>query len=126
MTLCVVSIAAAPGTLGAQGAPFFGPPFSEAQAVWNAFWGRLLEGDVDGARRHVHTLRKHRFPWNQTVAELQDIAQQMSFCRLQPEPLPLDLDEVLYQVRCEHEGEKAEMLVGLRRDVDGVWRISRL
>jgi len=50
----------------------------------------------------------------------------MRFCRLEPMPLPIRADEVLYQVHCAHGEERAESVVSLRRDVDGVWRFVAL
>ncbi len=120
-----VSLALASGTppeLEAQPLPGVGPPIAEIEAAWTGIWNRLLQGDVAGARRYVHSSRRHLFPGNRTPAELQDLARQMTFCQVDPTPLPIDLDEVMYRVRCERGDEKAETLVGLRRDVDGVWR----
>lgn len=110
----------------AQDIPGVTPPFAEVQATWAALLDRLAQGDVEGARRYVHTSRRHLFPGGRTVAELQDFARQMRFCRVEPKPFPLGSDEVMYPIRCEHEGETAESLVGLRRDRDGVWRFITL
>jgi hypothetical protein len=110
----------------ASGQFHIGPPFAEVQATWTALWQRLGQGDVEGARRYVHSARQAVFPWRKTPAELRDLARQMRACRLDPRPLPIDLDEVMYRVVCEHAGERAETLIGLRRDVDGVWRFVTL
>lgn len=110
----------------AQTVPGSGPPFSEVQAAWTALLDRLLRGDVEGARRYVHTSRQHLFPGRKTVAEWQEFARQMQFCRVEPTPFPIAPDEVIYQLRCQRGSETAESMVGLRRDRDGVWRFVTL
>ncbi len=106
--------------------PTIGPPFAEVQSAWTAFWQRVSEGDIAGARRYVHTSRQPRFPGSRSADELRELAAQMLSCRLDGTPVPLDLDEVMYRVVCERGDERAETLVGLRRDADGAWRFVTL
>ncbi|HEY7142070.1 MAG TPA: hypothetical protein VIE44_18410 [Methylomirabilota bacterium] len=98
------------------------PSQAEAQAVWDAFWGRLAAGDFTGARRYVHSAKQR--PWMVADAQLQEQAPQMLYCRIRPGPLPDSADDVLFEVHCEHGGETADTLVGFRQDFDGAWRIS--
>jgi hypothetical protein len=127
------------------------PAFTEVEAAWTGFWTAVMEGNLEGARRYIHSSRQHLFPGNRTLADLQEIAQQMAACRLDPRPFPLTLrdpetarqlglseeertrplpprllEELIYRVRCQHGGETAETQVGLRRDSDGVWRFTTL
>jgi hypothetical protein len=118
--LTLLTALAAPGVLAQSLAHV------EAQSIWSDFWSRVLAGDIDAARRYVHTSRRHLFPFQQTVAELQEVARQMQHCRVQPEPLPTGGEDLLFEVRCEHAGQVAETQVGFRRDLDGVWRLSVL
>lgn len=113
-------------TVAAQTVSPVGPPFAEVETAWLSFWNRLRAGDVEGARRYVHTTRQPLFPGGKTPAELKEAAGQMAFCRLEPAPFPLDEEEVLYRVLCQHGEETAETLVGLRRDADGAWRFTTL
>ena len=101
------------------------PSLAEVQAVWDAFWGRVAAGDLDGARRYVHTTRQG-FPWMVTGTQLQDMARQMQRCRIGPGPLPDSAEDVLFEVRCEHAGQAAATLVGFRQDLDGTWRLTVL
>ncbi len=117
---------AAPGAAAAQSLSLVGPPFAEVENAWRAFWDRLRHGDIAGARRYVHTSRQPLFPGRTTVDELKELARQMASCRLDPAPVALDDDEVVYSLVCQHDGETAESLVGLRRDGDGVWRFNTL
>lgn len=110
----------AAGVAGAQA-----PTTAEAQAIWDAFWSRVAAGDVNGARRYVHTTRLG-FPWMVTGAELRDRARQMQHCRLGPGPLPASGEDVLFEAHCEFAGEKATVLVGFRQDADGAWRLTVL
>ena len=118
--------AGAPCTAQAQLQPTAGPSFQEVTAAWNGFWSAVILGDLAGARKYVHSHRQHMFPGNLTVEELQDMARQMAYCRLDPTPFPLRQDEVIYRVHCQHGGETAETQVGVRRDFDGAWRFSVL
>ena len=52
------------------------------------------------------------------------MARQMQHCRLRPDPLPDSGDDVIFEVRCEHAGEKVDLLVGFRQDANGVWRLT--
>lgn len=115
-----------PWGAGAQWFPQVGPPFEEVRAAWEGVWARLAEGDLAGARRYLHSARRHLFPGGRSVAELQELGRQMRLCRLEPMPLPISEEEVVYEVRCAHGGERAEGVVSLRRDVDGVWRFVAL
>src|SRR5262249_57509072 len=78
----------------------------EAQAIWDAFWARVLEGDLRGAYRYVHSSRLG-FPLQRPVEQLQDMARQMQYCRLRPNPLPITGEGVLLEVPFEHPLEKA-------------------
>lgn len=134
-------------TLGAlrvavgQPVPQIGPSLKEVEATWTAFWTAVSLGDLKEARKYVHS-QLHPFPGTRlTLEELQDMAYQMAFCRLDLTPFPLNLlgeegmrqlppgalenvREVFYWVRCTYGDETTQTLVGLRRDVDGVWRLS--
>lgn len=99
------------------------PTGAEAQAIWDAFWARVSAGDLDGARRYVHTTRQG-FPWRVTGPQLQEMARQMQRCRIRPDPLPGSGEDVLFEVRCEHAGQTADTLVGFRQDLDGTWRLT--
>jgi hypothetical protein len=95
------------------------------QAAWAEFWTAVILGDLNGARKYVHSQRQNVFPRKgQRIEDLQEIAQQMAYCRLDPTPFPIDHDEVIYLVLCEHGSERAETIVGVRRDLDGIWRFS--
>lgn len=150
MTVCGTLLLLPPLVPAAQAQPTL-PSFTEVEAAWTGFWTAVILGDLEGARKYIHSQRQHLFPGKRTLAELQEIAQQMAFCRLDPTPFPLSLldeatarqfglsererarplppgslDELIYRVYCEHRGEKAETQVGVRRDWDGVWRFSAL
>jgi hypothetical protein len=99
------------------------PSSTEAQAIWDAFWGRILAGDLRGAYRFVHPSRLG-LPLQKPVEQLQEMARQMQHCRLRPDPLPGSGEDVLFEVHCEHDGEKASLLVGFRQDTDGAWRLT--
>ena len=99
------------------------PSPAEAQAIWDGFWARVLAGDLRGAYRYVHSSRLG-FPLQRPVEQLQEMARQMRYCRLRPDPLPISGEDVLFEVHCEHAGEKADMLVGFRQDSDGAWRLT--
>jgi hypothetical protein len=101
------------------------PSRAEAQAIWDAFWGRLAAGDLDGARRYLHTTRQGA-PWMVGGTQLQHMARQMRYCRIASDPLPDSAEDVLFEVRCEHAGQTATTLVGFRQDVDGAWRLTVL
>ena len=117
--LVVLALAgSAPGVVLAQA-----PSPAEAQAIWDAFWARIRAGDLRGAYRYVHSSRLG-FPLQRPVEQLQEIARQMQSCRLRPEPLPMSGEDVLFEVHCEHAGEKADILVGFRQDSDGAWRLT--
>jgi hypothetical protein len=117
--LVVLALASSmPGVAFAQA-----PSPAEAQAIWDAFWGRVLAGDLRGAYRYVHSSRLG-FPLQRPVEQLQEMARQMRHCRLRPDPLPASGEDVLFEVHCEHAGEKADILVGFRQDSDGAWRLT--
>jgi hypothetical protein len=99
------------------------PPAGEAQAIWDAFWSRVLAGDLRGAYHYVHPTRLGR-PLQRPVDQLQDLARQMLHCRLASDPLPDSGEDVLFEVRCEHAGEKVQLLVGFRQDATGAWRLT--
>jgi hypothetical protein len=99
------------------------PSGVEARAIWQAFWERVGAGDLRGAYRYVHSSRLG-FPLQRPVDQLQDMARQMQHCRLQPDPLPVGGEDVLFEVHCEHAGEKVALVIGFRQDSDGVWRLS--
>jgi hypothetical protein len=99
------------------------PSSAEAQAIWDAFWARIMAGDLRGAYRYVHPSRLG-FPLQRPVDQLQEMARQMQHCRLRPDPLPGSGEDVLFEVLCEHAGEKATLLVGFRQDSDGAWRLT--
>jgi hypothetical protein len=108
--------------------PQVGPPFTEVAAAWESFWAAVRRGDLEAARRYVHSRIRHDFPRSGTTAgkDLQDVARQMAYCRLDPTPIPISGEEVVYGLRCRHGTETAESQVILRRDVDGVWRFTSL
>ena len=99
------------------------PSSREAQAIWDAFWSRILDGDLRGAYRYVHPSRLG-VPLQQPVEQLKDMARQMQQCRLAPDPLPDSGEDVLFAVHCEHAGEKVSLLVGFRQDSTGAWRLT--
>lgn len=99
------------------------PSSTEAQAIWDAFWSRVLAGDLRGAYRYVHSSRLG-FPLQRPVEQLQEMARQMQHCRLRPDPLPASGEDVLFEVHCVRAGEKANLLVGFRQDSDGAWRLT--
>ena len=99
------------------------PSRAEAQAIWDGFWARVLTGDLRGAYRYVHSSRLG-FPLQRPVEQLQEMARQMQHCSLRPDPLPISGEDVLFEVHCEHAGEKADILVGFRQDSDGAWRLT--
>lgn len=99
------------------------PQFADLERSWAALWDALGRGDVPGARQHVHSSRQHLFPGERRARELQDLARQMQFCRLVFNPLPVDVNEVVYSVQCRHGSETAETLASFRKDLDGVWRL---
>jgi hypothetical protein len=101
------------------------PTGAEAQAVWDAFWGRIAAGDISGARRYVHTTRQG-LPWTMTGSQLLETARQMQHCRLGSDPLPDSGEDVLFEVRCQHAGQIANTFVGFRQDLDGSWRLTVL
>ena len=101
------------------------PSQAEAQTIWDGFWGRVAVGDLDGARRYVHTTRQG-FPWTVAGTQLQDRARQMQLCRIGSDPLPMSGEDVLFEVRCEHAGQTADTFVGFRQDLDGSWRLTVL
>lgn len=112
--------------VAAQPAPPFGPPLSEIEATWTAFWNHITLGDLQGAAKYIHSSRRHILPAAGDLRKLQEVADQMAFCRIGPAPVPIRTDEVWYPVHCRHGDETAEGQLGMRRDVDGVWRISAL
>jgi hypothetical protein len=118
ISLLVAMAGSAPGSAYAQA-----PSSGQAQAIWGAFWARVLAGDLRGAYHYVHSSRLG-FPLQRSVEQLQEMAQQMQYCRLRPDPLPASGEDVLFEVHCEHAGEKADTLVGFRQDSDGVWRLT--
>lgn len=119
---------AAPVLAGAQAPVSAGPAFQEVEARWTDFWARVRRGDLEGARRAVHSRVRAEFRegFPQTTAgeALPDVAQQMAYCRLDPTRIEISAEEVAYGVRCRHGTETAESLVILRQDVDGVWRFT--
>ena len=108
---------------GAAEAPAQVPSSVEAQAIWDAFWGRVLVGDLRAAYGYVHPSRLG-FPLQRPVEQLQEMARQMQHCRLRPDPLPASGEDVLFEVRCEHAGEKVDLFVGFRQDSNGAWRLT--
>jgi hypothetical protein len=86
-------------------------------------------GDLAGARQYVYSRRRHLAFRDKTLNELQEMARQMTHCRLDPVPVPFNLgqlEELYYRLECQRGDERVESLVGLRRDDDGVWRFSSL
>jgi hypothetical protein len=128
LTISVGVILLSATTTSAQLAPPTGPPFSEVEATWTAFWQHISLGDIEGAVKHVHSSRRHLLPTAGDLRKMQQAADQMAFCRIDPVPSPIQVrkDEVFYPVHCRHGGETAEGQLGMRRDFDGVWRISAL
>ena len=118
-SVLVVTLAgSAPGVAFAQA-----PSLAEAQAIWDGFWSRVLAGDLRGAYRYVHSSRLG-LPLQRPLEQLQEMARQMQYCRLRPDPLPMSGEDVLFEAHCEHAGERADMLVGFRQDSDGAWRLT--
>jgi hypothetical protein len=122
--------------------PQIGPPFAEIEAAWTAFWTAITLGDVKDARRYLHTRQQDMLGRGLTPAQLREwqaLAYQMSYCRLDPTPFPhgmidekalrdlppraLEEIELYYWVRCKYGDETAETMIGIRGDVDGVWRL---
>ena len=99
------------------------PSSAQAQAIWEGFWNRILAGDLPGAYRYVHSSRLGS-PLQAPVEQLQEMARQMQYCRLRPDPLPMSGEDVLFEAHCEHAGETADLLVGFRQDSDGAWRLT--
>jgi hypothetical protein len=97
------------------------PPLAEVEATWRALVEALTLGDREGVRQLTHSSRRHLLPDPLPVAPAE--AYQLSFCRPQPQPLRLQVDELVYRVECTAFGEQAEMVLHLRRDRDRVWRI---
>ena len=94
--------------------------------MWNAFWTKVVDGDLAGARLYIHSSRRHQFPSEKGASYFQETAPQMAFCRLNPTALPLAPGQVAYHVRCQRGGQTAETLVILGLDSDGVWRFTSL
>jgi hypothetical protein len=119
---------AAPVRAGVQGPAPAGPPFTEVEARWTDFWATVRRGDLEAARRAVHSRVRSEFrdgfPHTTSGESLPDMAQQMAYCRLDSTPMPISAEEVAYGVRCRHGTETAESLVILRQDADGVWRFT--
>lgn len=126
MALGCVLLAGTLGIVRAESRPEIGPPFEEAQAIWKGLWTGAITGDLRDVRRYLHSERQHLIPANSPIPELQQLATQMAYCRLDPKPVPVAVDEVIYRVLCERGGETAESQMGLRRERDGTWRISVL
>lgn len=97
------------------------PPLAQVEATWRALVEALSLGDREGLRQLTHSSRRHLLPDPLPVAPAE--AYQLGFCRPQPEPLRLQADELVYRVECAAFGEQAEMVLHLRRDRDGAWRI---
>ena len=105
------------------------PPLADVEATWAAFWSHISLGDVEGAMRYLHSsVRRHVDPSSGNRRQMQEAADQMAACRIDPvvSPLRIRKDEFFYMVRCRHGEETAESYLGMRRDTDGVWRISNL
>ena len=110
--------------IAAQPTSDTGPPLSEVEATWTAFWNHVSLGDVPGAVTYLHSSRRDVLPPTADLRKLQEVADQMAFCRIEPNPIQIRKDEVWYPVHCRRCDETAEAQLGMRRDVDGVWRIS--
>ena len=141
MILCFTLTLGALRVAAGQPVPQVGPPVREVKATWTAFWTAVSLGDLKEARQYLHSRQRAGFPGKLMVEELKDLADQMAYCRLDPTPFPLNmlgeegvrqippevlknLDEVFYWVRCQYGDETADSLVGVRRDLDGVWRLA--
>jgi hypothetical protein len=105
-----------------SGQPPEGASPAEAERIWQALVEALALGDRAGVVRLTHSARRHLVadPLPPLPA---DEAHQLGFCRPLPGPLPSRENEVIYRVRCEARGERAETNLILRRDLDGVWRV---
>jgi len=97
------------------------PPLAEVEATWRALVEALSLGDREGVRQLTHSSRRHLLPDPLPLPPAE--AYQLGFCQPQPEPLRLQADELVYRVHCTAFREQAEMVLHLRRDRDGVWRI---
>jgi hypothetical protein len=84
----------------AQPAPATGPPLSHVEATWTAFWNHISLGDLQGAAQYVHSRRRDVLSTNPDLRKLQEIADQMAFCRIDPIPFQIQGDEVWYPVHC--------------------------
>jgi hypothetical protein len=94
------------------------------EATWTGFWTRVTDGDLAGAQRYLHSSRRYPLSGDRMLAMLQELAHQMAFCRLESSSaMGVRDDEVAYLVQCRHGSERAERVVILRRDSDGVWRL---
>lgn len=137
ITLCLTLTPMTLQNLSAQTTPGL-PSAPEVEALWNGFWEAIMFGDLRGARRYIHSRRQHLFPGKVELKELQEMAYQMTFCRPDSTPFGLSekelaqlppsslakVEEVIYLVRCKRGEETAATQIGVRRDVDGVWRLS--
>lgn len=146
LVIGLAMILSAPGAVEAQLLPKIGPPIQELEALWNGFWEAIRAGDLKSATKYVYSRRRHVFPRQESLAALQEKARQMAYCRVDPTPLIFTMmteeqirripptflealgieEDLIYPVHCQHQGETAESAVGIRRDMDGVWRISAL
>lgn len=111
-----------------QPAPPTEPPLSEIEATWAAFWTHMSLGDLEGAAWYLHSSLRKRLAPSADLRRMQEAADQMASCRIEPaaSAIRIRADEVLYAVRCRHGAETADSYLGMRRDLDGVWRISAL
>ncbi|OGK96536.1 MAG: hypothetical protein A3I14_08980 [Candidatus Rokubacteria bacterium RIFCSPLOWO2_02_FULL_73_56] len=110
--------------LAPPAATAFGPPLDEIEKTWTSFWTAIATGDVAGARQYVHSYPRSSVPRDRAPQVLLERSREMAHCRLVPPPFPVSDDEVAYRVVCEHAGERAESVTSVRRDRDGVWRLS--
>ncbi len=97
------------------------PPLAEVEATWRALVEALSLGDREGVRQLTHSSRRHLLPDPLPLAPAE--AYQLGFCRLQPDPLRLHPDEVVYRLHCAAFGEQTETFLHLRRERDGSWRV---
>ncbi len=121
--LGLVALGLATAPAAAQTLPAGGPARAEVEAIWSGFWTEIILGDMRAAQRYLYSKYRHAFRGEENKTELQDIARQLSFCRIEFPPIGGG-EQVLYRITCEHRGEHAETFLLLLRDLDGAWRMA--
>lgn len=84
---CLLTVGV-PGTIVSQPLSPTIPSLKEVEVAWAGFWSAVMAGDLMEARKYIHSRRRHLFPGPSSLEELQEVAQQMAFCRLEPLLVP--------------------------------------